>query len=277
MKHLLLMGLMLATAQLAQVWAQYFQEGLPYTFSGTAASGTGNMSYQWYRNGVPIEGATEANYVLRDELAYGTNIEFKRRVISSACPYKTAFTNIVTVTFYSPLIINGVHWAPVNVDEYQTFAYRPDMHTKRYQWNRQKAYESTAAIPSQSITDSAWTINPCPDGWRLPTQAEFQALLATCGNSTSDVTSASTNKRGASIEGSFIGPNREACSLPINNTASCIFLPWLNEQNQDVGYYWTSTQYSSTQGYALIAFWDGGVSYRVKNFGMNIRCVQDMQ
>ncbi len=124
---------------------------------------------------------------------------------------------------YPTLVINGVEWAAVNVDDYRTFAARPDMYTKFYQWNRAKAWpafdEVVAGFPAGPITDTVWTINPCPEGWRLPTADEGLALFEETDNSW-----ANAGKRGNAVVGRFFGPAHAECSLP-DNMAGCIFLP----------------------------------------------------
>ena len=221
MKNLLLWGLVpavLATARPAQAQVQYLDEGEACIVSGTPASGSGTMSYLWFRNNVPIENATEPSYIVPDYLAYGVNVEFKRRVVSSACPGSAVYTNVVTITFYPPLIVNGLRWSPANVDDYQTFADRPDMYTKFYKWNNATAFAATGTVSSgwnvAANTSSTWTINPCPAGWRLPTRAEILQLLST--GISDALTSQYMQPRGANVGGHFIGPNRATCTLPSN-------------------------------------------------------------
>ena len=323
MKHLLLMGLTLATAQLAQA-QQLRKEGIPYTFTGTVATGSGTMSYQWYRDGQPIEGATSQNYIMPSHLAYGTNVEFKRGTVSSACPYNTSFSANIIITFMSctapasglcctnqsnPLVngaccnsainnsiccdnpacwettIGGVRWAGVNVAASGSFAAKPDMYTQFYQWNRTTAWAAAGGSVSgwngTSATDASWTVNPCPDGWRLPTNAELTALH------NSGTTWVSENTRGAAVFGRFYGPNHATaatCSLP-NNMSDCVFLPESGYRNNSdgilnnygsFGLYWSSTSVSSTNGYSLGFDNSNSTAGRSdsKGHGFNIRCVK---
>jgi len=59
----------------------------------------------------------------------------------------------------------------------------------------------------------------CPPGWRLPTQAEFEALVRT-----GSTWVFANSGRGNQTAGRFFGPNHANCSLP-DNMAGCIFLP----------------------------------------------------
>jgi len=180
-----------------------------------------------------------------------------------------------------PLTIGGVTWATANVDEYQTFANRPDTLTKFYQWNRDVAYSATDPLtPAWNFTadnSETWTDNnPCPTGWRLPTAVELEALH-NAGSTWA------TSGRGNAIVGRFYGPSHTTCTLP-NNMNGCIFLPAvgnrlhstsaLHAQNTD-GYYWSSTEYDSTEGYSLHF---GGNSAPPDKYdkarGINVRCVQ---
>ena len=281
MTKIALLLAVLATGNSAQAQTQ-LQASKPYTFKGTpATTGGGAVTYQWYRDGQPIAGATDSIYVLTDHLAYGTNVQFKRGAVSSTCPGSVSYTNAVTVAF--GMVVGAVNWASVNVAAYQTFASRPDMYTQFYQWNKATAWSATAATVSNwnSVEDNSttWTINPCPSGWRLPTRTECTAL------SNTGSTWAEANTRGNAVAGRFFGVNNASCSLP-NNMFGCVFFPasgyrygndgMLYSQGNN-GRHWSATQYSSSNGYYL--YFDStvssGSSYNsTKTTGFNIRCVQ---
>ena len=119
------------------------------------------------------------------------------------------------------LVIGGVEWADCNLDEYKTFAAKPDMYTCYYQWNRTTAHPATGAITEpwdDPTAEPVWTVNPCPAGWRLPTMAEFEALID------SGHTWAAAGARGNEVAGRFFGPNHATASLP-GNMAGAIFIP----------------------------------------------------
>ena len=77
------------------------------------------------------------------------------------------------------VVINGVMWATRNVDAVGTFAENSGSFGMFYQWNRKKT------CPVGNVTDrdttATWeTVNdPSPNGWRVPTRAEFRKLIDT--------------------------------------------------------------------------------------------------
>ena len=257
-----------------------------YVFSGAPAEvvdSTSSLTYQWYRDGQPIAGATGEDYLLLPHLAYGTNVEIKRGAVSNDCPGGITYTNAVNLSF--GLFVGTVNWASCNVAAYQTFAARPDQYTQFYQWNRTIAWAVTGDVtnyPTTTITDASWIVNPCPTGWRLPTNAECQELV-NIGSVWAEV-----NTRGNVVNGRFLGPNYQTCSLP-NNMAGCIFLSAsgtrgiqgvLISQGEN-GRYWSSTPFSNTtypneRGYNIV-FTEttiGANGNLDKNRAFNIRCVQ---
>jgi len=252
----------------------------PYTLTATPATGSG-ITYQWFRDGQPIAGATSQDYILPGYLAYGTDVKFERGAISSSCPGTVIYTNEVRVAF--GLKVGSVYWASANVGLYQTFAARPDMYTEFYQFNRPTAWAATGSVGGWTsiINENLnWQVgnDPCPAGWRLPTQAECVALYST------GTTWANANTRGNAIGGRFIGPNSITCSLP-NNMFGCIFLPALGlrditngSRSGEItnGYYWSVMQYSNTNGYLMtFADWDTNPSNNAnKAYGFPVRCVR---
>jgi len=173
-------------------------------------------------------------------------------------------------------------WAATNVDYYQTFATRPDMYTRFYKWSMATAWDATTVnisgwnfIADQTVT---WNNNPCPAGWRLPTKEEFNALH------NAGSTWVEANERGNAVAGRFYGPDHATCSLP-DNLSGCIFLPAAGFRRYSdgtlvfqgrVGYYWSNTEYSSTNGYSLLfsSASSNPIDFISKAFGFSIRCVQ---
>ncbi|MDE7134991.1 MAG: fibrobacter succinogenes major paralogous domain-containing protein, partial [Rikenellaceae bacterium] len=101
------------------------------------------------------------------------------------------------------LTIGGVTWSKYNLANPKqasggaTFATklpsqlsgtRAESHGKFYQWGINVAWNSTGALdggtPSGSWNTSTnpadWSTQPCPDGYRLPTNTEFQSLIDNC-------------------------------------------------------------------------------------------------
>ena len=288
MKKKILLTVVAAAAITVSTQAQavFLKANVPYTFSGNSVTGTGTISYQWYRDGQPISGATSQNYTMSGGLANGSSVEIKRGAVSSSCPYNVSLSNRFIVTFVNCMQVGTACWAQNNVDAYQVFAVQPDMHTQFYQWNRIKAWPASGSVGSgwSSSTDNStsWaTVNdPCPSGWRVPTNAEMTALV----NSGSTWVTAGT--RGSAVNGRFFGTNNGTpaqCTLP-DNMNDCIFLPanggrgstnGAHNEDGSGGYYWSATQYNASNGYRL-EFKSASISSSAnysKADGDNIRCV----
>ena len=281
MKNIALLLATLAAGNSARAQqATYAQGCKSYTFTGSNASGSGDITYQWYRDGQPISGATGKDYVLPLKQAYGENVEFKRGVMSSGCPGDISFSDIIYLTFFG-LKIDTLCWANTNVDAYQTFATKPDMYTSFYQWNRATAWAATGTISGWNATpdeSTIWTVNPCPSGWRLPTNQECEALYFTHS------TWAAAGTRGNEVAGRFCGPNRTTCTLP-SNMVGCIFLSAAGNIggpgvifNQGIGgLYWSSLHIDSSHGCGMNFAEAGDINPYASNSkgdGFPIRCVQ---
>ena len=303
MKKMVLLLLLEAASNSAKALDEEIrlQAGRAFTLHSKAeAVGTGlPPKYQWYRDGSPIEGATSPDYTIPAGQAVGSNVQFKRAAYTDGCAERM-FTNTVTITWCN-LLIGGVCWADANVAQPGTFAPRPDMRTEFYQWNQPaKAWSPSdpatgVAIDgwNSTITAPAWTATPCPEGWRLPTRADFVELDKAGGGNGSTNNVGSTWVTGgirgvvAGINGRFYGPNHAAdgstpCSLP-SAMVGCIFLPALGTRGNGGahdggtgGTYWASTQSSSTDGQRL--YFNNSLSYPAsygnKAYGFNVRCVQ---
>ena len=246
--------------------------------SASAGSGTGAVSYQWYRNGAAISGATSASYTLPGYLAHGYRVEFKRGAKTSSCPDYT-FSNAYILTFY--VQVGSVKWATTNLTGSNAWAERPDMYTSHYQWNKTTAMNPTGGTVSMPSADNSttWTVNPCPSGWRIPTQAEYAALNAVGS------TWAAANAKGNAVVGRFYGANHANCNLT-SSMLNCIFLPAGGYRNRETatilnqganGYYHSSTQYSNTSGYYLYlnsSSTNPSANSAGKADAFTIRCVQ---
>ena len=265
--------------------------GQAYTIANNvSASAVTEVTYQWYRNNNPIAGATKESYTVPAAQAYGDNVAFYRMATAQECAgVAEKKSNIVTITFTGyvmpegcTLIIAGLCWASAHVDNPQAFGTRPDMNTKFYQWNRLTAYSAedplTPAWNATADTSSTWKVNPCPTEWRLPTQAEYQALHK-LGS-----TWVLENARGNVIAGRFYGYNHATCQLP-NAMDGCVFFPAAGYRYYTTGVLtnegfngggWSSTQTNSTVGYNLgfSSTSSDPSGHNDKAFGFPIRCVK---
>ena len=96
--------------------------------------------------------------------------------------------NITVDAIPCSVVINGVRWATRNVGAPGTFVDRVEDVGMFFQWNRRVGWSSTnpminsdgGTIWDDTYSDgTAWYAenDPCPTGWRVPTQAELQSLL----------------------------------------------------------------------------------------------------
>jgi uncharacterized protein (TIGR02145 family) len=169
------------------------------------------------------------------------------------------------------VVINGVRWATRNVDAPGTFAANPEDAGMFYQWNRKMAWATTGNVSSwdNSIpSGTTWerTNDPCPAGWRVPTESELTSL--------SNESSAWTTRNG--INGRLFGtvPNQ-------------IFLPatgWRDGNNGALsnagthGTYRSSTFSNGSYAWNLFListeiFGGGGNGHRTNGF--SVRCVAE--
>lgn len=145
-------------------------------------------------------------------------------------------------TYDKGVVINGVKWATRNVDEFGTFAKKPEDAGKYYQWNRKKPWNATEteiedwdnSLPKGEKWEK--TNDPCPKGWRVPTNKELLKLA--------DAGSTWTILNGVSGRLCGSAPNQ-------------IFMPAAGDRNRNVGsngklfgvgidgYYWSNSQYGS--------------------------------
>lgn len=89
------------------------------------------------------------------------------------------------------VVINGITWATRNVDAPGTFAESPESTGMYYPWNSKKGIRwLDGSLPKdliEFVTEETFKTNetpewkssknPCPRGWRVPTNAELQSLI----------------------------------------------------------------------------------------------------
>jgi len=84
--------------------------------------------------------------------------------------------------------IDGIVWATRNVDAPGTFAVLPESFGMFYQWNRGIGWSSSHPIigshgnnvwNNSTPAGTEWEAanDPCPQGWRVPTEEELQSLV----------------------------------------------------------------------------------------------------
>ncbi len=149
-------------------------------------------------------------------------------------------------------------------------------------------YNWTAAMNGAESSDA----NPsgvqgiCPDGWHLPSDAEWKQLEMYLGMSETDVNS--TGWRGT-VEGGklkeagtthWADPNAGA-----NNESGFTALPggyrYSNGYFNDFRYYgswWSSTEYDTTNAWPRYLYYSGSSvdrDYDLKSMGFSVRCLRD--
>jgi hypothetical protein len=140
--------------------------------------------------------------------------------------------------------INGTVWAEYNVDAPGTFSGDPELFGMYYQWNRRVGWtpdpfgSHPAGFTWNSTADPAtiWEPenDPSPEGWRIPTAAEYSALIAS-GYRKIDA--------GNTVEGYFFGP--DAATATMENPGRSVFLPSVGNRGAE-GYYGGMTMYLSS-------------------------------
>ena len=142
------------------------------------------------------------------------------------------------------VLINGIIWATRNVDAPGTFAVNPESSGMLYQWNRRVGWRASNPVSSSpsgqtwnsaDVPGSVWATanDPSPAGWRLPTKAELEELVA----------AGSTWGQRNGVEGCNFGTGANSMFLPAAGQISGAGFFW---QAGDVGYYVSSTEGSAT-------------------------------
>ena len=143
------------------------------------------------------------------------------------------------------VVFNGVRWATRNVDAPGTFVANPEDAGMHFQWNRQKGWRVTDSDVEgwqRSVSlGTAWERNndPCPEGWRVPTNEE---LISLGGADCEWVTL-------YGVYGRLFGTAPNQIFLPAagwryyNDGANHLRGVW--------GYYWSNTQYDHVRAYKL--------------------------
>ena len=169
------------------------------------------------------------------------------------------------------IVINGVRWATRNVGAPGTFVATPQDAGMFFQWNRKTGWSATnpmtnsgggTAWDSSNAEGDSWdkANDPCPAGWRIPTDAELQGLT--------DAGSQWTAVNG--VDGRIFGTD--------------LFLPATGYRSFDngalsnvgtYGYYWSSA--SNGANASCLFFLSDNFYMRVayRATGFSVRCVAE--
>ena len=146
--------------------------------------------------------------------------------------------------------IGDLVWANANVNEPDTFGETCEVLGKLYQWNSKTGYPSytvqntadtgcngdtQTVVPGYiggqaSAGSMEWLEenNPCPDGWRVPTQEELKKLVGDDNPPATKFFVDYWKLKGTAVSGAYCGIDREIVSLEdynIANRQGAIFIP----------------------------------------------------
>lgn len=254
-----------------------------------------NLTYQWQvapLSATPtftdISGAISDTYTPPTS-DYGFTIY--RCVVNSNCG--STISNTTNVVVGCGALINAGQWqtfmcqnlgADMNADP---FVPAKELNGNYYQWGRPTPVATVdtdpGAIPGWSNTyaaDGSWsdatkTANdPCPSGWRVPSQTIWNAV----------VTSSTLNPQ------TFIGTSWVAGATNFSNGrkfGKFLYLPAAGTRNMNdgtlnnrgvSGTYWGSTLGTSTSGYSINYLSTSTFINRVSNYksyGFSVRCIKE--
>ncbi|MDE7134535.1 MAG: hypothetical protein K2N86_04585, partial [Rikenellaceae bacterium] len=242
-----------------------------------------------------IAGASSGAYVMyfsNSSLAVSDNNN-KRGGFSARCVKDEAKPD-----FGEPVeMVDGIEWMQVNLanpkqaDGGATFAtklpsqlsgVRAESHGKFYQWGINVAWNTTGssasgATPSGSWNTSTypadWNTQPCPDGYRLPTNAEFQNLIDNCTRTDGGGWSATDY---GYITLTLKTDTSKKLEFPAVGGRSGVSSGTLLSSVGADGNYWSSVAYSSYNAYHLY-FGSGSlnVGSSGRQYGLSVRCVKE--
>ena len=181
-----------------------------------------------------------------------------------------------TATTDPGVIIAGTRWATRNVDMPGKFVENLQDVGMFYQWNRRIGWSSTNPLVN-SNGDTTWNDSnptgswvrandPCPPGWRVPTQAEFTNLQ--------NQPNTWTQRNG--IDGRIFGTAPNEIFLPAAGRR--ISSSGARGNIGTVGFYWHSTPVSGYPRHARILRFNNATSSIMSTLradGLSIRCVAE--
>ena len=163
------------------------------------------------------------------------------------------------------VMIGGARWATRNVGAPGTFVANPQDAGMLFQWNRRRGWttENTTGWDGTNAEGTEWAAenDPCPPGWRVPTNNELRNLsLATGGRWDTE----------NGVEGRWFGRAPNQIFLPlVDNIPRTI-----DQYGNRIGFYWSRTQYDSNNAHRLnFSSRGSGTGFSPRFLAFPIRCV----
>jgi len=173
------------------------------------------------------------------------------------------------------IVINGVRWATRNVDKPGTFTAKPEDAGMFYQWNRKVGWSVTDPLVN-SDGGTTWNDSkpageswrkendPCPCGWRVPTETELASL--------NEVSSEWSELNGK--PGRFFGSGKQSIFLPAAGYRHCNSSALISVGTY--GNYWSNRVNGTTAFYLDFyseTVYPGFSMFR--GYGRSLRCVSE--
>jgi uncharacterized protein (TIGR02145 family) len=282
----------------------------------TAATGQSGITYRWETstdNTAWVPAPTPNNNQNYDIAAFALteNTYFRRVAIWAGTEFPTAsaLISVPLGTFPQTSVnIGGIIWSTRNLDLSTSsgFTNHPSEWGMFFQYNRNTGWHPTDATNPRAWstgssswvtqtwngtedTGTAWLTpanDPCPAGWRLPIQAEFNTLLSSSaigsdGQRGQWITAAQASALGLGCTpGRIFGPGANATSF---DPATQLFLPaagyrsnasgTLSTQGSN-GYYWSSTPDGTPNAWLLYFHSNNAYESNLnRTNGFSVRCI----
>ena len=197
-----------------------------------------------------------------------------------------AFTVTQTAGVPETVTIGGVTWSSLNVDDPGMLAksipssltgIRADSHGKFYQWDSKVTWSTSGSITEWNTAtspNSYWTDtnNPCPSGFVVPTNAQWEALISTCNSTNMGGTWSDTNYGYITLT----DKTDSAKKLEFIATGRRSYTDGTLENAGTLGHYWSYEQSSLNFAYSVYFNNTSGLLTNTANktVGRNVRCVR---
>ncbi|MDV4102675.1 hypothetical protein CMT19_16675 [Elizabethkingia anophelis] len=162
-----------------------------------------------------------------------------------------------------------------------------------YQWGKNSeaatASSPTTVSPWSTVTaaDGSWNSgtesapvkfnDPCPTGWRIPTQTEWNTLLSNTSHLTSDNIGSNWSTDSSNFGNAKVFRSKRNYAVKLTLPAAGNYDGSGTLTNRAAaGAYWTTTEFNSNTSYRLVVSQSDastGAGTNNRNFGLNIRCI----